>query len=47
MECGELSAMEDTGTPGMLLWHAGSCGTSTKVSTLNSYTRSTVVDNVL
>ena len=33
MECGELSVMDGTGTPGMLLWHAGSCGTSMKVST--------------
>jgi len=47
MECGELSVMEGTGTPGMLLWHAGSCGTSTKVSTLNSYTQSTIVHEVL
>ena len=34
MECGELSVMEGTGTSGMLLWHAGSCSTSMKVSTL-------------
>jgi len=33
MECGELSVMEGTGTPGMLLWHAGNSVTSTKVST--------------
>jgi len=37
MECGELSVMDGTGTPGMLLWHAGNSVTSTKVSTLNSY----------
>ena len=39
MECGGLSVIgEGTGTPGMLLWHAGSCDTSMKVSILKSYT---------
>ena len=33
MECGELSVMEGSGTPGMLLWHAGNSFTSTEVST--------------
>ena len=34
MECGEQSVMEGTGTPRMLQWHAGSCGTSMKVSSV-------------
>ena len=46
MECGGLSVMGDTGTPGMLLWRAGNCDTSTKVSILNSYTQSSSVGNV-
>jgi len=37
MESGELSAMEQTGIPGMLLWHAGNSITSMKASTLNPY----------
>ena len=33
MECGGLFVMEGTGTPGMLLWCAGSSATNMKVST--------------
>ena len=33
MECGALFVMEGTGTPGMLLWCAGSSATNMKVST--------------
>ena len=33
MECGGLSVIEGAGTPGMLLWCAGSSATNMKVST--------------
>ena len=35
MECGGLSVMEETGTPGMPLWCAASSASSMKVRTLN------------
>ena len=45
MECGGLSVIGEAGTPGMLLWRAGSCGTSMKVSTLYlHYNLSSTVD---
>ena len=40
MECGGLSVMEDTGTPWMPLWCAGTFASIVKVRTLNAQTLS-------